>query len=97
MPHDDFGRIIDFDRLMEGEDRRSTDPADAEHWAAVYSELLSFKERLLAETAEKIQDVPETEPELGQNDVPFLAAEMRRLREGLAFWEARRPKNNNSS
>jgi hypothetical protein len=95
MTHHDFGRIIDFDRLMEGENRESTDPGDAQHWYSVYAELLRFKERLLAQTREKIQQVPETNPELGQNDIPFLTAEMRRLRDGLAFWEARRPKNNN--
>jgi hypothetical protein len=88
-------RITDFDRLMEGENRDSKDPGDAEHWYAVYADLLGFKKRLLAETQQHIQVVPQTQEELGGNDVPFLQAEMRRLTGGLKFWEARRPKRNN--
>jgi hypothetical protein len=87
-------RITDFDRLMEGENRESTDPDDVEHWYAVYSDLLGFKRQLLAEIKRHIQVVPETTRELGGNDVPFLEAEMRRLASGLEFWEGRRKKRN---
>ena len=90
-------RITDFDRLMEGENRESTDPADAEHWAAVYQELLNFKQRLLNQTQQEIKQMPETQVELGANDIPFLQAEMDRLNSGLAFWEARRAKHNDLS
>jgi hypothetical protein len=83
-------RIVDFDRLMEGEDRDSTDPDDIEHWCAVYSEMIRFKEGLLGQTRKQIEIIPDTRKELDGNDIPFLEAELRRLRRGLAFWEARR-------
>jgi hypothetical protein len=92
-PPDFINRILNFGRLMEGENRDSTDPDDIAHWRAVYSEMIGFKERLLRETEAEIEKVPATKPELAGNDIPFLKAEMERLRGGLAFWEARRPKS----
>src|SRR2546430_9703451 len=83
-------RIVNFDRLMEGENRDSSDPDDVEHWCAVYAEMIRFKEGLLGQTRQEIKKVPETRKELDGNDIPFLEAELRRLRSGLAFWEARR-------
>jgi hypothetical protein len=82
--------MIDFNRLLEGENRQSTDPDDAEHWYAVYSELVSFKERLLNETKNQLQKIPEVKPELAGYDLPFLEAELGRLRSGLSYWAARR-------
>lgn len=83
-------QIVDFDRLLQGENRQSTHPDDIEHWYAVYSDLVAFKEHLLGQTKSHIHQVPETKPELGAHDVPFLEAELGRLRSGLAFWSARR-------
>jgi hypothetical protein len=88
-PLDFTKRIIDFNRLMEGENRDSYDARDIAHWRAVYTEMIAFKEGLLAETREKIRKVPETERELGGIDIPFLTAEMQRLKRGLEFWESR--------
>ena len=83
-------RIVDFDRLMEGENRDSSDPDDIEHWCAVHAEMIRFKEGLLGQTRQEVKKVPEMSKELDGNDIPFLEAELRRLRSGLAFWEARR-------
>ena len=83
-------RIVDFDRLMEGENRDSTDADDIEHWCAVYTEMIRFKEGLLGQTQRELEKVPDMRQELRGNDIPFLEAELRRLRSGLAFWEARR-------
>jgi hypothetical protein len=88
-PPDFTHRILDFSRTMEGEDRDSNDPQDIEHWRAVYREMVRFKEGLLSQAQAEIQKVPETKPELAGNDIPFLQAELQRLRRGLAFWEAR--------
>jgi len=82
-------RIIDFSRLLDGENRANYTPDDVTHWRAVYSDLVNFKEQLLSQTHEHIQNVPETNKELGGIDIPFLQAEMERLRRGLAFWESR--------
>jgi hypothetical protein len=92
-PPDFINRILNFGRLMEGENRDSTDPDDIAHWRAVYAEMIRFKERLLAATQEEIEKVPSTKKELAGNDIPFLQAEMERLKGGLAFWEARQAKS----
>jgi hypothetical protein len=89
-PPDFLKRIVDFDRLLQGENRDTTHQDDVEHWFSVYADLVNFKERLLSETKSHIHQVPATESELGTHDVPFLEAELGRLRSGLAFWAARR-------
>jgi hypothetical protein len=81
-------RIVDFNRLMEGENRDNYDASDVAHWRAVYSDLIRFKEQLLGQTRDHVQNVPDTKKELTGVDVPFLEAEMERLRKGLAFWES---------
>ncbi len=88
-PPDFAKRIINFNRLLEGENRDSYEPDDVRHWRAVYTDLVRFKEELLTQTREHIEQVPETKKELGGVDVPFLEAERQRLRRGLEFWESR--------
>jgi hypothetical protein len=88
-PPDFTKRIIDFTRLLEGENRANYAADDIAHWRAVYTDLVRFKEQLLSQTREHIQKVPETNRELGGIDIPFLEAEMERLQRGLAFWESR--------
>lgn len=90
-PLDFTKRIIDFNRLLEGENRESYTADDVVHWRAVYTDLVRFKERLLSQTHEHIEEVPETKRELAGLDIPFLQAEMLRLQRGLAFWEERKP------
>ena len=87
-PPDFLKRIVDFTRLMEGENRQNYDAHDIAHWRAVYKDLIGFKEQLLGQTREHIEEVPDTKKELGGVDLPFLEAEMERLRKGLAFWES---------
>src|SRR5438270_14060223 len=89
-PPDFTKRIVDFDRLLEGENRDNYTADDARHWGAVYSDLVRFKEDLLSQTREHVQQVPETTRELDGIDIPFLMAEMKRLQGGLAFWNAAR-------
>jgi hypothetical protein len=91
-PLDFAKRMLDFNRLMDGENRDSTDADDIRLWRAVYADMIQFKERLLGQTRDHIRQVPETNKELGGIDIPFLEAEMQRLKRGLEFWESRRPK-----
>jgi hypothetical protein len=91
-PPDFLKRIVDFTRLMDGENRDHYDAADIAHWRAVYTDLVRFKELLLSETRDHIQKVPATEKELAGVDLPFLQAEMERLRRGLAYWESAKVK-----
>jgi hypothetical protein len=83
--------MLDFNRLLEGENRESAHPDDADHWYAVYADLVGFKEKLLKEVRGHIQDVPDTKLELAGHDVPFLEAELGRLRSGMAYWASRKP------
>ncbi|HXM53268.1 MAG TPA: hypothetical protein VN913_08330 [Candidatus Binatus sp.] len=88
-PLDFAKRIIDFNRLLEGENRDNYDADDIRHWRAVYTDLVRFKEELLGQTREHIEEVPETKKELAGVDIPFLEAEMQRLQRGLDFWKSR--------
>jgi hypothetical protein len=54
--------------------------------------LVRFKEQLLGQTRDHVQKVPDTKKELAGVDIPFLEAEMDRLRKGLAFWESAQAK-----
>jgi hypothetical protein len=88
-PLDFAKRIIDFNRLLEGENRDTYDADDIRHWRAVYTDLVRFKEELLGQTRDHIERVPETKKELAGVDIPFLEAERQRLRRGLDFWKSR--------
>jgi len=88
-PLDFAKRIIDFNRLLEGENRDTYDADDIRHWRAVYTDLVRFKEELLSQTRDHIERVPETKKELAGVDIPFLEAERQRLRRGLDFWKSR--------
>jgi hypothetical protein len=91
-PPDFLKRIVDFTRLMDGENRDNYDAADIAHWRAVYADMVRFKEQLLGQTRDHIEEVPATTKELAGVDLPFLEAEMERLRRGLAFWESAKAK-----
>jgi hypothetical protein len=91
-PPDFLKRIVDFTRLMDGENRDNYDAADIAHWRAVYADMVRFKEQLLGQTRDHIEKVPATTKELAGVDLPFLEAEMERLRRGLAFWESAKAK-----
>jgi hypothetical protein len=88
-PPDFLKRIVDFTRLLEGENRDNYDADDIAHWRAVYTDLVGFKEELLGQTRQHIDQVPDTKKELAGVDIPFLEAEMQRLRRGLEFWSSR--------
>ena len=87
-PPDFLTKIVNFNRVMEGENRDNYDASDVAHWRAVYTDLVRFKEQLMGQTRDHIQKVPDTKKELAGVDIPFLEAEMERLRKGLAFWES---------
>ncbi len=46
----------------------------------------------MGETKDHIRKVPDTTKELAGLDLPFLEAELERLRKGLAFWESAQAK-----
>jgi hypothetical protein len=91
-PPNFLNKLVNFSRLMEGENRDNYDASDVAHWRAVYADLVRFKEQLLGQTRDHVQKVPATQKELAGVDIPFLEAEMERLRKGLAFWESAQAK-----
>ena len=65
---------------------------DVAHWITAYSELVDYKERLLA-TSDADRATMQTRSarkETAQVDVPILRAELGRYRRRLAFWETRK-------
>ena len=81
----------DEERLMRGENPDTTYLEDAEHWAGVYRELLTFKQDLLDFTKERVARMkPAASDELATTDLVILEAEHHRLRGRFDFWERRR-------
>ena len=83
------GNSTDPYRLLPGEDPATPYPEDAQHWAAVYEELVAFKQHLLAQLQAKQDEVtPPAAAELHKDEVDFQA-ELERLRLHLRYWEER--------
>jgi hypothetical protein len=82
---------LDGDRLLQGEDPESPYLEDAQHWAAVYGELLSFKEDLLSTARQRLARMSEgtAKKEVTGTDIQILEVERDRLRRRLNFWETR--------
>ena len=81
-------RAITATILLDGEDAESRDQADAEHWIAAYSELISYKEALLITSARQRAQMenPSAQEEAKGVDVVILKRELENCRRRLAFW-----------
>jgi hypothetical protein len=84
-------RATNDEVLLPNEDFGTTYVEDADHWIAVFSELLAFKVRLIG-TAEDVagamQDAGREEVE--HTDLVLLNAERKRFEDHLARWRQRR-------
>ena len=80
------------DRLLPGENPRSQQPEDADHWLAVYTELLQAKAAMLAALNERLtlmqQEV--ARHEIGETDAPLLEKELARFQGRIDFWLKRK-------
>lgn len=75
---------------MEGEDPRTTHVEDARHWVSIYTQMLEFKERLVARVREEADGLPgPVEKAVRDEDLPLLEAERERVRRRLDFWRDR--------
>jgi DNA-binding response OmpR family regulator len=82
--------MIRPDRLLEGEDPRSMIPKDARHWIAVYREMITFKDDLLARIRSQISSLPESaRQDVLDNDVAMIEEQLRRYQRRLEYWFAR--------
>jgi DNA-binding response OmpR family regulator len=81
---------VDHERLLEGENPDTQHPEDARRWLAVYSELLAYKEGVIARTQHAVQQLaPESAAEIEQTDIPILSEERDRFRRRLHYWQRR--------
>ena len=74
-------------RLLPGEEPSSDAPEDADHWCAVFDELIRFTQDLLARV-ERDRDAGQAPPEVEQEQ-EALALELQRLRAHHRFWSQR--------
>jgi hypothetical protein len=81
----------DLDRLLLGEDPKSKQLDDAEHWRRVYQELLDFKLDLLKSTYHGLaeMDLDDARTEVRRTDQLVLEAESKRFERRLSFWKKR--------
>jgi DNA-binding response OmpR family regulator len=81
---------VDHKRLLEGENPGTQHPEDARRWLAVYSELLAYKEGVIARTQRAVEQLaPESAAEIQQTDIPILSEERDRFRRRLHYWQRR--------
>ena len=81
----------DLERLLPGEDPKSKQLDDAEHWRRVYQELLDFKRELLKSTYQRMAEMglDDARAEVRTTDQLVLEAESERFARRLSYWEKR--------
>jgi hypothetical protein len=89
--HQAAQKQVDPDRLLPGEDPTTPHPEEPQHWASVYRELVSFKERIVNTARQAVSEAwqQEVSRELAATDLVALEAELARLRRRLEFWRQR--------
>lgn len=84
------GRVRPASPLEAGEDVASGRLEDADHWVAVYSELVEFKRDLLREIDRQARDMSrEAASEISYNRRAFVL-ELQRMELHLNYWRERR-------
>ncbi len=80
------------DRLLPGENPGSRQPEDADHWLAVYTELLQAKAAMLAALNERLTEMRQevARREIGSTDAPLLESELARFQQRIDFWLKRK-------
>ena len=90
VAQDAADKIVDDDRLLDGENPATPYLDDAAHWVTVYAELLAVKRDLLTVSEGRLAEMPaEVRHEVASTDLVVLDAEMKRFSRRLAFWRER--------
>jgi hypothetical protein len=77
-------------RLLPEEDPSSNEPEDAQHWVAVYSELLKTKRQLVGNLREMMERQEQAvQDELERADVRLLELQIHRFEYRLSLWQAK--------
>lgn len=79
-------------RLLPGENPGTRFEDDADHWLAVYTELLQAKAALLAALAERLTKMTDdaARAEVGATDAPLMEEELTRFQSRIDFWKRRK-------
>jgi DNA-binding response OmpR family regulator len=78
------------DRLLEGENPGSVFPRDARHWIAVYREMITFKDDLLARLEAQLSKLPAAaRTDVKENDIDLIQHQLERYQRRIEFWYAR--------
>jgi len=75
-------------KLMPGEDPLSIDVEDAEHWLAVYTELVEMARALVKPPPSHKPGSPT--PDGGNPEMVFIQERLAALEDRLEFWRLRR-------
>jgi DNA-binding response OmpR family regulator len=82
--------VAQTDRLLEGENPSTTFQQDARHWIAVYRQMISFNDQLLARMRAQARTLPPAaRQDVIDNDVSILEVQLRRYQRRIEFWYAR--------
>jgi DNA-binding response OmpR family regulator len=82
--------LVQTDRLLEGENPLTMFKQDARHWIAVYRQMISFKDQLLARMRAQVRKLPPAaRRDVIDNDVSVLEVQLMRYQRRLEFWYAR--------
>jgi hypothetical protein len=74
------------ERLLPGEPVKACDSQDAEHWIAVYEELVSFNRELIELVEKRLKLLPASEDNPEAADLLLLQAHLGRLIWRLEHW-----------
>ena len=78
------------DRLIEGENPSTMFKQDTRHWIAVYRQMISFNDHLLARMRAQVRTLPPARRrEVIDNDVSLIEVQLMRYRRRIEFWYAR--------
>jgi hypothetical protein len=86
------GDVTNDDRLLPGENPSTRQPDDADHWLAVYTELLQAKAAMLVALNERLASMKEdaARQEIGATDARLLESELARFQKRIDFWRDRK-------
>jgi hypothetical protein len=89
-PDEAAEKVVDPERLLPTEAEDSLDPDEIAMWAAVYQDLVEFKQGLLRDIHDQLEDrLPQARREIQEVDIVALEAELERLTRRRDFWLSR--------
>jgi DNA-binding response OmpR family regulator len=82
--------VAQAERLLEGENPSTMYRQDARHWIAVYRQMISFKDELLARMRAQVGNLsPAARRDVIDNDLNILELQLQRYQRRIEFWYAR--------